>query len=298
MTTRDMDDIFPDSATIPSPLLDARATRLIDIHIYHLPPGEDTQSVESTLHVTEEAPPPLPDTQQEQSEPIRRRLPHKVSLFVLALIALFLLVVITGSLTSFFLFTPIVTITLIPESKHVQATGAIAVVPGIADSTSNQIPGRILSSLTMSQIQTVAATGRTQQAAQPGRGTITFYNAALYPQSIAAGTLLTGSDGIQAATDHGVTVPAVNYPTLGVATVTAHAIQPGVAGNIKAGDIYGSCCLLNISAVNSAFRGGQEAETYQSVSKQDIDTAVSSLKAQLMQAAIAALRAYPKNLWV
>src|SRR5437667_5409573 len=97
----------------------------------------------------------------------------------LVLIALFILMVIAGGLASFFLFTPTATITLVPKSMQIQATGNITVVTARADTTNNEIPGRMLSPIIMSQTEIVATTGRTYLAAREVRGTITFYNASL-----------------------------------------------------------------------------------------------------------------------
>src|SRR5262249_20197526 len=134
----------------------------------------------------------------------------------------------------------------------------------------------------------VPTTGRTNLPAQPGRGTITFYNSALVPQTISAGTLLTGQDSVQIVTDKAVTVTAGKLEINGKATVAAHVIQTGSVGNVRANDIYGSCCLLDIKAANSAFTGGQEAQTYRSVAKSDVDNAVAKLSAMLAQAINAA----------
>ena len=168
-------------------------------------------------------------------------------------------------------------------------------VTGNAAGTNDGIKGRILPAITMSQTLTQATTGTTYQEARSARGTITFYNAALSPQTIKARTLLTGGDGVQVVTDQAVTVPAVSYPTLGTALVSAHAVQPGPNGNINAGDIYGDCCLLNISAVNAPFTGGEGESTYQSVSKHDIDTVEGYLRTSLTQAVTAALSTQVHN---
>jgi hypothetical protein len=47
---------------------------------------------------------------------------------------------------------------------------------------------------------------------------------------------------------------------------------------------------LNVSAVNSAFKGGQNARSYQTVSAHDIESAAASLKRSLEQSAQAALQ--------
>jgi hypothetical protein len=142
----------------------------------------------------------------------------------------------------------------------------------------------------MSQAKTVAATGTAHQEAKAAHGAVTFYNAAPSWQTVSAGTLLTGADGVQIVTDQDANIPAVNYPTLGQATVTAHTVTTGPGGNIRAGDIYGPCCRLNVSAVSSAFTGGQDARTYTVVTQQDISTIATSLKTSLDQSVQAALQ--------
>ena len=76
-------------------------------------------------------------------------------------------------------------------------------------------------------------------SAQPGRGRVTFYNAAPSVQTIAAGTLLTGKDGVEVVTDQDAVIPAGTLATNGQVTVAAHAVNLGPSGNIAAQDIYG-----------------------------------------------------------
>lgn len=142
----------------------------------------------------------------------------------------------------------------------------------------------------MSQAQTVPTTGTAHQAAQVAHGLITFYNAAPTVQVVSAGTLIVVSGGVQIVTDSDAIIPAVAYPTLGQATVSAHTTQPGPAGNIAAGVIYGPCCRLNVSAVNSAFHGGQLARTYPVATQHDIDQAAAQLTTDLDQSIQAALQ--------
>ena len=78
-------------------------------------------------------------------------------------------------------------------------------------------------------------------------------------------------------TDKDVTVPAVNYPTLGYKSVMAHSVTTGPGGNIVAGSIYGPCCRSYISAVNEAFTGGQNARKYRTITQQDISTVTNDL---------------------
>jgi hypothetical protein len=277
------------ASTVPEP--EAAPTRLIDIHVYTYDWSleKETQCVESA-RAESEAEPEQPEVWNQRTKPLKKRLQCPLSPLFLVLTALFILMIMAGGLVSFFLFLPTATITVVPKSVQIQTTGTIAVVSGTANGTRDEIPGRMLSSITMSQTHTAATTGRTILPARPGRGTITFYNAALSPQTLVAGTLLSGSSGIQVVTGQDIIVPAATYPTFGEAHVPAHAVQLGEAGNIKAGDIYGPCCLLNIQAVSSAFDGGQAAQDYQSVSKSDIDTTEASLKTELRRRVSAALQ--------
>ncbi|GHO67977.1 hypothetical protein KSC_068690 [Ktedonobacter sp. SOSP1-52] len=142
----------------------------------------------------------------------------------------------------------------------------------------------------MSQAHTVATTGKVHQDAQAAHGYITFYNGATYAQTIPAGTLVIAANGTQITTDQDAIIGAASYPTFGQTSVSAHATQAGPAGNLKVGAIYGPCCGVNISAVNGAFSGGQDARNYQTVTQHDIDTAGASLKASLDQSTIAALQ--------
>ncbi len=218
--------------------------------------------------------------------PPRRKYPSHISV---SLVILCLIATALGYVTYLLLLPPTVTVTIIPRSVQAETTGTITIATS-KEATNDEIPGRMLPAITMSQSQTAATTGITAQAAQPGRGTITFYNSALYPQTIVAGTLLTGADGRQVVTDYAVTVPSGTLATNGQASVSAHSLILGTTGNIKADDVYGPCCLLNIQAESSPFTGGQEAETYQSVTKADIDTTAASLKTSITQTVTAALQ--------
>src|SRR5207248_7333229 len=98
---------------------------------------------------------------------------------------------------------PIATITIIPKSQQVILNGTLQL-------------GRLLQPITISQSQTVATTGHGHQPAEQARGYITFYNGLFTSQTIAAGTILTGSDGVQISTDQEAIVPAANPPTWGI----------------------------------------------------------------------------------
>jgi hypothetical protein len=172
---------------------------------------------------------------------------------------------------------PTAIVTLMPKSQQVTLTGALQL-------------GRILAPLTLSQSQTVLTTGKGHQDAKVAQGTLTFYNGLLTPQTVAAGTVLTGSSGVQIVTTEDVHIPPGTPPTYGQATVSAHALHPGTRGNIPPGDIHQACCANAVLAKNTApFHGGQDERNFPTVAKQDITTGAAPLKpavAQSMQAAL------------
>lgn len=154
------------------------------------------------------------------------------------------------------------------------------------------IPGRLLPPLTVIQTKTAPATGKGHQDAAAALGTITFYNGLFTSQTVAAGTTLTGSDGVQVTTDQLAVIPAAlatTPPTYGEVTVSAHALEPGPQGNIPVRDINQACCLPSVLAQNTvAFQGGQNARDYTYVTRIDIDHVVAGLVTTLTQSEHAA----------
>jgi hypothetical protein len=121
---------------------------------------------------------------------------------------------------------------------------------------------------------------------------VTFYNAAPYAQTVAAGTVLTGADGVEIVTDSPAVIPAGNPPTFGIATVPAHAAAIGPQGNIAPLDLNGLCCIGGISVKNTAaFHDGQYAYDYPMVTQADIDHAAGPLLAALTPQTQATLHA-------
>ncbi len=234
-------------------------------------------------------------TEPQQSDPLvqptrRPRGTRSIALVLVLVAAVGLLVGLEYGVILPML-APSATITIVTASSQQTTNTTIHIVTNrAADPTKQQITGRGLASVTMSQQKTVATTGITHQDARAGHGSITFYNGATSIQTIPAGTVLTGADATQLVTDTDATLPTAVFPTFGQTTVYAHAAMVGPGGNVRAGDVYGSCCRLNVSAVNGAFTGGQDARTYQTVTPQDITGVVTSVKTSLEQSVQAALQ--------
>ena len=178
------------------------------------------------------------------------------------------------------LFSPSATITIIPASRNLSIT------------TSIQVHGRELPALTLSQSQTTQATGKQHQNATQAHGTITLYNGQFFRQTIAAGTIFTGADGVRVITDQPASIPAGNPPSYGQVSVTAHAIRTGAQGNIQAYDINQACCTTSVLAKNTEpFTGGAEARDFTIVTREDIQRIATSLTATLTASEQAALQA-------
>jgi len=178
------------------------------------------------------------------------------------------------------LLRPSATVTILPVERTITTLDAI------------QVQGRSLPPLTLMQSTSVSATGHRHQNATNAYGTITFYNGLLTSQTIAAGTIFTGNDGVQIITDQAAIVPAGNPPIYGQVTVSAHAALAGEQGNIPAYDINTACCATSVVAKNTQdFTGGQAARDFLIVTRTDINTAVTSLLVLLSQSENAALQA-------
>ncbi len=189
--------------------------------------------------------------------------------------------------------TPTVTITLVPVVRALSTTATIMAMAGTPSGA--RIPARLLPPLTLIQTTTAPATGKGHQEALAAMGRITFYNGLFISQTLAAGTTLTGSDGVQVVTDQLAVIPAAlatTPPTYGQVTVTAHAKDPGPQGNIPVRDINQACCLPSVLAQNiTAFQGGQHERDYTVVTREDIDHGVASLTITLIQSEHAAFTA-------
>ncbi len=142
------------------------------------------------------------------------------------------------------------------------------------------VPAHFLPIQMYSAQSSIVPTGKTEHPAVQARGTLTIYNGSILVQQFPAGFLFAAKDGLEVATDQSVTIPAANLPSLGMATVPAHAVAAGSQGNIQAGQInqdYGTAVTIkNLSA----FQGGQDAYTEQFVTAEDTVKARESAKEQ------------------
>ncbi len=244
-----------------------QATEVIDVFVIRRQVEEsEPPTVESTLAETS-------DGQETRAAPLhqettelpfppppckarRRRLPLVIGAFCL------LVAVALGTVTFLIVFAPSATVTIIPASTRITTTRTVTIVSGNANAAQQQVPGRLLDTITLSQAKTVPATGMGHEPARAAHGLITFYNALPAPQTIPAGELLTGADGVEVVPLQDAEIPAGTLATNGQVSVPAQAVNAGPGGNIAAGDIYGKCCRDDVFVSNGTFRGGQDARSY------------------------------------
>jgi hypothetical protein len=262
------------------------------LHVYLVDePGdesEDEGTVESTVEICEKAVPPPTEAATSLTS---ARPGHRVLAGILLVLAV---IRASAALTVWLVpfWTESAQVTLVPAATEITVRTTVTVVPGSFSPQRQEVPGRLLGSLTLTGTRTVPTTGTGYQEARAAHGIITLYNALPSAQTEPAGTLLVGADGIQVATDQDASIPAGSLATNGQVSVPAHALETGPGGNIPAHDIYGACCRADIFAQNaSAFTGGQDARWYRMVTQPDINRAVSALKASLAQSVQAAFQA-------
>jgi hypothetical protein len=177
---------------------------------------------------------------------------------------------------------PSATVTTVPISEEVHLTSAITAVPGNPDERRHEVGARLLSVTTPAVAQTVPTTGTGRMPATHATGTVTFYNEATYAQTITAGTVLTGADGVHIVTKTAAFIPAGNPPSFGVSTVAAYALLTGPGGNIAAFDLDRLCCAASVAVKNTmAFTGGQRARDFAAVAQRDVAQVAGPLTATL-----------------
>lgn len=189
------------------------------------------------------------------------------------------------------LFRSKATVTIIPTRLDRKTTLVITTVTSMPDVARQEVAARFVSATSPVRKASGWVSGVAHIPATAAWGTRTLYNAATYPQTIAAGTVLTGNDGVQVVIDALAPIPSGNPPLFGVVTVSAHALQAGSRGNIAALDSDGLCCVASVAVKNTAdFSGGQDARTYSTVRQADIEVLAHPLIDTLTQDAQAGVR--------
>jgi hypothetical protein len=187
-------------------------------------------------------------------------------LLPLALVALLVIGVLAGTLVAYLTQATSAQVTVLPARHAITITTTLTVITGSTTSSSmrgQDIAGRALPTMTLSQASTIPTSGTGHQDATPAHGLLTFYNGLPTEQTISAGTLLTSSTGVQVITDEDAGIPAASLPTSGQVSVAAHTLIVGPEGNLPAEAVSMPCCRENVYVRNdSSFSGGQLARTF------------------------------------
>ncbi len=248
------------SATIPSTLLVSEPLTPSDLAQMEI---EDASPEAIFLRAVEEIPTqPLPLFYPPVEEP----LPWSF----LGLVAVAILSFVGGAIIGI-LTAPSVTVELVPVSKRVTLSTQLA------------LPTRTLAPVTITRSESTPTTGHGHQDARAAEGVLTLYNGLFSAQTIPAGTVFKGSDGIKVTTEQAVTVPPGHPPSYGEATVFAQALSPGAAGNIQTGDIDATVAPA-ILVKSGTFHGGRDARDYRIVAQHDLDALTTDLQRMLTQA--------------
>jgi len=249
----------------------------------HAPLSTPTTPTPDTIEPTTRKIPTLP--------PRKRHVPLRLWLPAVLLLILAVLGAAVYAVDAIWLVAR-ATITVVPATSTMNQSVPIEAV--LVSPTASQAKVTAYTADSKHESATHDATGVGHQPSLSGHGTLAFYNLATYQIVISAGMTFTGSDGVQVATDATIVVSAGNPPALGSAFGPAHAVTPGVSGNIGALDVNSalSGSSNGIEVKNpAAFSGGQDAQTYPVVSQADIKAAAAPLVTSLTQAAQAALQA-------
>jgi hypothetical protein len=132
----------------------------------------------------------------------------------------------------------------------------------------------------------IIPTGKQDYPPTQASGMITIYNGSILSQSLPKGFIITSADGVEMITDASVIIPPGNPPAYGTATVLAHAVTGGAAGNIAPLDInqnYGGALYLrNLSP----FTGGKDGYSVASTTEQNKQTARDKAASDVANAVI------------
>lgn len=131
----------------------------------------------------------------------------------------------------------------------------------------------------------IIPTGHKTIPATKAHGYLTFYNGSAFTQSLQAGFILTTQDGTEVSTDYAVTIPALNSstnpPSLGVVSVSSHAVIAGSNGNIQAYAINQTYAGTIFAKNLAPFTGGRDSYTETYATNNDKAKALDSARQQV-----------------
>lgn len=154
------------------------------------------------------------------------------------------------------------------QQSYVLTTSNQVKAPDMATHT---IPNRVLSA-SASDNSTVPTTGSQAVGGKAAEGTIEFVNTSNNDITVQAQTVFTSKAGVQVRLAQDVSVPSRQDDRDGTSSGDAVAVSEGVAGNIPAHALDGTCCKNGLSIKNpSPFTGGVDGRKVSVVTQTDLD---------------------------
>ncbi len=144
-----------------------------------------------------------------------------------------------------------------------------------------RVPAVLLPSRTFTTQTPVIPTGVHTYPATTAHGVLAITNGSVISQTLPAGLIFITNSSVSVATDQAVFVPAGSADGYGVASVSAHALASGKAGNIPAlavDTVEGSSVYIRNQV---AFQGGKDAYSVKYVTAQDRQTALTKTRQHL-----------------
>ncbi len=135
--------------------------RLITVDIIDVPIEQMEPEADNIVDAPEETTPP-------EIRATRRQ--WRVTLPLIACLCLLCTGVLVTVLSVLPALAPTVSVTIVPISQQINVTSSVTIVTGLADTTKQQISGRSLAAIIMSQAKTVPTRGKGHQDAQPAWG--------------------------------------------------------------------------------------------------------------------------------
>jgi hypothetical protein len=218
----------------------------------------------------------------------------KSRIFFIVFSVLFLFLLLSGGTIVFYLIAAPTTaqVSIQPSITHFQHLSLLNVVTTHPDLDHQQIAGARFLTATIKQSSVQTASGKGVAQAGYASGTIAMEAHLSTPYdyvSEAAGTTITGTDGITLVSDQGATAFWKN-----TVYFQAHVSSPGSYGNIPVGAFYSVSTHGSEYAVlvnTTPLTGGQNAGPYSFVQQKDITAGEQALTPKATQSALAALHA-------
>ncbi|HZU00158.1 MAG TPA: protein kinase [Ktedonobacteraceae bacterium] len=182
----------------------------------------------------------------------------------------------------------VATIYVTAQSRTFQNSYVLTSSPQVnaPDLATHTIPNRVVTA-TASDSSTVSTTGIHTTDGVAARGTVEFINSSNHDITESAQTVFTSTTGVQVRLSQDVVVPARQDGQNGKSAGDAVAVSDGVAGNIAAHTLDGTCCNNGVSIRNSnPFSGGVDAQQVHVVAQADLDNVRNQLLSRLERQAL------------